>query len=40
MNLFFKKKKVKKEKWKVYVRVLKFINTFEPKYNPLFDKKY
>lgn len=31
---------VRKEKWIVFSKVLDFINDFEPKYNPLVDKKY
>ena len=31
---------VRKEKWIVYSKVLDFINVFEPKYDPIVDKKY
>ena len=40
-NIFsLQEKEIRKEKWVVYRKVLDLINGFEPKYNPLVDKKY
>lgn len=37
---FLQEQEVKKEKWKVYKRVLEFINALDKKYDPLADIKY
>ena len=40
-NVFsLQEQEVRKEKWVVFSKVLEFINSFKPNYNPLVDKKY